>query len=234
MAKKKQPKIRKVMVATPCLTGQVSAWYLDSIINSIKVCAVNGIEIFPVTLSSESILPMARNELLNIAYHSDIESVVFIDSDQAWDPFALLELINMKEDVVGLPVVSKTDEPGQYNVRIHDFDSLSPQENGLVKVHAVGTGFFKVSKKALEALWDSNPTVEFRGKNLKLMCEYTESGGKFVGEDICLCNKLKELGFDVWVYTKSTCAHVGEKLWFGDFSGFLNKVIKANRSNAPQ
>lgn len=215
-------KIRRVLIGTPALDGKVQAWYTDSLVNSVKLCAVNGIELLPVILIDESILPMARNELLNIAYIEQVESVVFIDSDQVWNPEALLNLINSPHDVIGLPVVSKTDEPGKFNVIIQNVEHLQKDEQGNVKVDGVGTGFLKLSRRALEALWNSNQTVEFRGKELKLICEYATNYNAFVGEDVYLCTKLKELDFDIWVNPNSTCGHIGSKVWMGDFAHFLD------------
>lgn len=212
--------LRRVLIGTPALDGKVQAWYTDSLANSIKVCAANGIDLLPVILIDESILPMARNELLNIAYQENVESIVFIDADQIWNPFGLLEVINSSYDVMGLPVVSKTDVPGNFNVK---FDHISKieEEEGNIKVSAVGTGFLKISRNALEKLWESNETTQFRGKELKLICEYATDENGFIGEDINLCRKLKELGFDIWVNTKHTCSHIGSKVWMGDFSQFI-------------
>jgi len=217
-------KIRRVLIGTPALDGKVQAWYADSLSNSIKVCAANGIDLQPVILIDESILPMARNELLNIAYQDNFESIVFIDSDQVWDARALLDVINSQHDVIGLPVVSKTDEPGNFNVKLKGIDQIEKDEQGNIKVDAVGTGFLKLSRKALEALWNSNPTTLFRGKELKLICEYATSYNEFVGEDIYLCTKLKELEFDIWINPNATCAHIGSKVWMGDFSHFLEFI----------
>jgi hypothetical protein len=219
-----QQKIRRVLIGTPALDGRVHAWYTDSLSNSIKICAANGIDLLPIILINESILPMARNELLTLAYNEQVDSFVFIDSDQAWDPAALLNLINSPHDVIGLPVVSKTDEPGKFNVIIEDFEHLQRDEDGNIKIDAIGTGFLKLSRKALEALWNSNQTVEFRGKELKLICEYSTIHNSFVGEDIYLCNKLKELDFDIWVNPNSTCAHIGDKIWMGNFSEFIDYI----------
>lgn len=219
---KEEIKIRRVLIGTPALDGKVHAWYTDSLSNSIKVCAVNGIDLLPVILIEESILPMARNELLAIAYKEKVESIVFIDSDQAWDPMALLDIINSEYDVIGLPVVSKTDEPGKFNVIVKNLEDIEEDEQGNINVDGVGTGFLKISKKAIQELWDSNQSVEFRGKELKLICEYATSGDSFVGEDVYLCSKLKKLDFDIWVNPKSTCAHIGSKVWIGDFSHFLD------------
>jgi hypothetical protein len=214
-------KIRRVLIGTPALDGKVQAWYTDSLCNSIKLCAANGIDLQPVILIDESILPMARNELLNIAYTEKVESIVFIDSDQVWDARALLDIINSQHDVIGLPVVSKTDEPGNFNVKLKDINQIEKDEQGNIKVDAVGTGFLKLSRKALEALWNSNPTTLFRGKELKLICEYATNYNEFIGEDIYLCTKLKELEFNIWVNPNSTCAHIGSKVWMGNFANFL-------------
>lgn len=235
MAKKKQakeeaqvqspePQIRRVAIGTPALTGQVHTWFVDSLVNSVKLCAAYGIDLIPISLINESILPMARNELLAMACKSDVESFIFIDGDQAWDPVALLKVINSPYPVLALPVVSKTDEPGQYNVRIHDPANIETDEDGNIKVRAVGTGFLKLARPVLDALWNSNPSTEFRGKTLKLICEYSTSYTEFVGEDICLSNKISELGFDIWVDPSSTCAHVGNKIWYGDFAQFLGLI----------
>ena len=222
--KQEEVKIRRVLIGTPALDGKVQAWYTDSLCNSIKLCAANGIDLLPVILIDESILPMARNELLNIAYTEEVESIVFIDSDQVWNPLALLEVINSSYDVIGLPVVSKTDEPGKFNVILQSTENIQKDEQGNIKVDGIGTGFLKISRKALESLWNSNQTVEFRGKQLKLICEYATNYNAFVGEDVYLCTKLKELEYDIWVNPNATCAHIGSKVWIGDFAHFLDFI----------
>lgn len=225
---KEKPKVRRVLIGTPALDGKVHAWYTDSLSNSIKLCAANGIDLLPVILIDESILPMARNELLNIAHTEEVESIVFIDSDQLWNPQALLEVINSPHDVLGLPVVSKTDEPGNFNVRFNP-ENIQKDKNGYIKVNSVGTGFLKLSKKALKSLWDSNPTTLFRGKDLKLICEYSTAYNEFIGEDIYLCTKLRELEYDIWVNPNHTCGHIGSKMWLGDFAHFLEYITSQKK-----
>ena len=44
----------------------------------------------PVFLANESILPMARNELLNLAYQQEYDVMVFIDDDEEWKAEVLL------------------------------------------------------------------------------------------------------------------------------------------------
>ena len=35
---------------------------------------------------------------------------------------------------------------------------------------------------------------------------------------------IKKLGYDIWVDTKSTCAHIGSKVWMGSFKEFLDYI----------
>ena len=70
----------------------------------------------PVFLAYESILPMARNELLNLAYQEHYDSMVFIDDDEEWDAEILVEIVESSRDVIAVPVVNKGDKKIEYNV----------------------------------------------------------------------------------------------------------------------
>jgi len=216
--------LRRVLIGTPALDGKVDAWYADSLFDSIKRGLYNGINIIPSILHNESILPMARNSLLKMAYDHQVESIVFIDDDERWHPEALLSVINSPYEVFGLPVVSKTDEPGKFNVRIEDPSNLTYDSNGNLKVSGIGTGFLKIGYKALSALWDSNRELHFRGKNLRMICEYGEVGNEFVSEDYNLCNKLRDLGYEIWINPNQTVSHLGTKQWDGNFAEYLLRV----------
>lgn len=218
-------KLRNVLIGTPALSGDVNCWYADSMFDSIKLCLYNGINLIPSILHSESVLPQARNELLKLAYDNNMESIVFIDSDQRWNPEALLHVVNSSHDVIGLPVISKTDEYGKFNVKLHDLENLHYDEGGNLEVTGIGTGFLKISRNALSALWNSNRELHFRGKNLRMICEYGEVDGDFVSEDFLLCRKLKDLGFGIWIDPRQTVSHLGTKQWDGDFAEFLQSVV---------
>jgi glycosyltransferase involved in cell wall biosynthesis len=216
--------LRKVLVGTPALDGKVDCWYADSLFDSIKIGLYQGIDIIPSILHNESILPMARNELLKMAYENNMESIVFIDDDERWHPQALVDVINSPYEVFGLPVVSKTDNYGAYNIKLHDAQDPVHDSNGNLKVDGIGTGFLKIGRKALEALWDSSRDLHFRGKDIKMICEYGEIGTDFVSEDYNLCRKLRELGFEIWINPQQTVSHTGTKTWHGDFYEFLGRL----------
>lgn len=108
--------MKKVLIATPCLDGKVDAWFVNSLYESTKLGLQNNIMFQPIFLAYESILPMARNELLNLAYQQEYDDLVFIDDDEEWKAEVLLEIVQSPKDVVAVPVVNKGDKKVEYNV----------------------------------------------------------------------------------------------------------------------
>jgi GT2 family glycosyltransferase len=213
--------MKRVLIATPCLYGKVDAYYVHSLCESIKLGLKQDLAINAIFLANESILPMARNELINLAYQQEYDAMVFIDDDEYWDPKALIDIILSPKDVVCLPVVNKGDKKIEYNVFLDD--KVEKDTDGYIKTKKVGTGFMKLSKKAIVDLWESNPEILFRNKKLKLICDYGFQNDSFIGEDILLCKKLMEMGYTIWVNPAHTVAHMGPKMYKGDFEKDLNE-----------
>lgn len=213
--------MKRVLIATPCLYGKVDAYYVHSLCESIKLGLQKDIHIRAVFLADESILPMARNELINLAYLQNYDNMVFIDDDEYWSAEALLDILLSPKDVVCLPVVNKDDKKRIYNLPIQE--SYTKDTDGYLKVNKIGTGFMKLSQKVIRDLWESNPEIVFRNKKLKLVCDYSITQDHFVGEDITLCRKLLELGYSIWVNPTHTVSHMGPKMYTGDFERDLNE-----------
>lgn len=213
--------MKKVLIATPCLDGRVEAYYTNSLYESVKLGLQHNIMLQPIFLAYESILPMARNELINLAYREQYDCMVFIDDDECWDALALIEIIQSEKDVIALPVINKGDQKIEYNV--YGIGGEPDPKDGYHKIVKCGTGFLKLSRKVIKDLWESNPDCEFRGKVLKNICEYANINESFVGEDIMLCKKIKELGYTIWVNPKHTVSHIGMKMFKGNFSKSLHK-----------
>lgn len=216
---------KTVLIGTPCLDGKLDAWYVNSLVDTIRVAMANNVFIKPIFLAYESILPMARNELFKVAFESNFDHLIFIDSDVAWEPLALMELIHVDKPVVGLPYPLKSDNPGHYNISLGSPNEIVQDEKtGYIKVLNHGTGFLKIDKVVIEALWNSNISLEFRDKQLKYICEYQGQYSSFIGEDVVLCNKIRELGFEIWTNPKTTCMHIGNKIYTGNYQNYLDAI----------
>ena len=208
--------MKKVLIATPCLDQKVDAYFVHSLCESIKLGLKHNLDVRCVFLANESILPMARNELFDLAYKENYDTMVFIDDDEYWNEQVLIDIILSEKDVVSVPVVNKGDRDITFNVWLKT--SIEKDESdGYIKIDKCGTGFIKLSRKVIEDLWESNTELVFRNKKLRNICEYTYENGNFVGEDITLSKKIKELGYDIWLNPHYTVSHIGNKMYKGDF-----------------
>lgn len=220
---------KTVLIGTPSLDGKLDAWYVNSLVDTIRIAMANNVFVKPIFLAYESILPMARNEIFKLAYEGEYDHLIFIDADVAWEPLALLEVIHTDKPVVGIPYPLKGENPGHYNISLGNLkDIVQDEKTGYVKVLNHGTGFLKIDKVVIKALWESSISLEFREKQLKYICEYQAQNSIFVGEDVALCNKITNLGFDIWTNPKTTCLHVGNKIYTGYYQGYLETIKQQN------
>jgi hypothetical protein len=216
--------MKKVLIATPCLDQKVDAYFVHSLCESIKLGLKHNLDIKCIFLANESILPMARNELMSLAYIEKYDTTVFIDDDEYWKESVLIDIILSEKDVITVPVVNKGDKDITYNIWLPKTPEIDPAD-GYVKVEKSGTGFLKLSRKVIVDLWESNTELNFRGKQLRNICEYTYSEGGFVGEDITLSRKIKELGYTIWCNPHHTVSHIGNKMYKGDFKKSNSSIL---------
>jgi len=222
------------MIGTPCYSGQVDVWYTNSLVKTLKIIAKSNldIEIIPIWISFDALLQRARNDTVALALEMECDDLVFIDSDIEWEPEQLFTLLNYNEEVVGgtYPKKSSIEE---YVVRQL---SITPivSESGLLEVDGLGTGFVKLSKNALQYLWDSSEYyVDPKdGKERRMIFDVVIKNQLLHSEDIHMFDKLKEGGFKVWLDTAITCNHSGPKKFTGDFrSWYKNNII--DKINTP-
>lgn len=218
-------KPRRVMIATPVAAdGSLSIYYVDSLISSFRAAATRNIELYPVYMANDVLIQRARNDLIAIAIEAKVDDLVWIDSDIQWDPEWLFRLLSWPVDVVGMTYPKKSDME-QYPVQVLGKTIPVDQKTGLLEVSALGTGFLRMSLRALQALWDTNLPYTSNGKTGRWICEVVVGeDGEVIGEDVVLCHKLAEAGIKTYLDPSATCAHIGQKRYTGDFQRWLNRM----------
>ncbi len=215
---------RKVLIGTPTLDGRVDVWYASSLERSIRMAEERGIYLHTIFPSYDSLLQRSRNSLLRLALQQEFDDLIFIDSDVEWEPEWLFNLLDKTEPVVGIALVKKSDKNEGYTVKITDKELKYNSDQTLVQVDGVGTGFMKVSRFALEKLWEASTPYKDEGGEQRMVFDITiDQNGELVSEDYTMCNKWKELGYKVWLDPSATCNHIGIKKWEGNFNNFLEK-----------
>lgn len=216
--------MRKVLIATPSYDGTLDVWYTNALINSVRLAQASDIYLHPVFVSYDSLVQRARNDCIRIAIEGEYESMIFIDSDMDFNPEWVMELINREEDIVGGTARKKTDHAELYCVKTMN---LEKSENGLIKLDSIGTGFVKLSQKALKAIWDVSTPYQNEGREGRMCCNVEVVDGQLVSEDITLFGRLNDMGFDIWLDPKMCCGHVGVKKYEGNLEAYIERMKEA-------
>ena len=213
--------MRRVLIATPTYDGKVEAFYVNSLIQSIELGKINDISLIPIWMSYDALVQRSRNDLIKIAVENNFDDIIWIDADIEWNPNWIIKLLKYNFDVIGGTYRKKTDEKELYTVKKIDEIKI---EKDILKVDGLGTGFLRMSKKAFTALWDCSN--EYKNENVigRMVFDVVIDNGELIGEDILVCKKLKELGFDIYLDITMTCNHIGNKKYYGDFKNYLERV----------
>ncbi|MDO8534621.1 MAG: hypothetical protein Q7S17_07770 [Xanthobacteraceae bacterium] len=215
---------RRVLVGTPAYNGTAEVHYINSLLYSDRLCLKNGIDLHPIWLSYDGLIQRCRNDLLAMAVKDQFDDLVFIDADITWDPPQLLKLLQYPVDVVGGTYRKKTDAEEIYTVKAGNPNLPRDPSTGLMVVDGLGTGFLRVSRKAMLAVWDqAEPYQDQRGET-RWVFDVRPINGKVWGEDTIFCMKLAECGFPVHLDPAITCGHIGIKKFEGNFGKYLSRL----------
>ena len=217
-------KVRRIMIGTPTHHGEVELEFMMSFFQTMELCVLNNIQLTLKTVVGCSLIQKARDELFRLAREADVDDLIFIDSDQGWSQKDFGNLISPTVDVIGGAVISKNDLV-HYNVKT--FDKKYDFYYGLIDARAVGTGFLRFSKRAINMLWDASEEYRDGDTVYRHVFETKVVNGQLLGEDVMVCHKWRELGEKVYVHPDISVAHIGKKRCDGNFKEYV-KIANAN------
>ena len=218
---------RRVLIGTPAYTWAVDVRYVHSLGMTIKHCLASGIDLRWVFTPGDALVQSACNDLVAIALEKGFDDMIIIGSDQDWEPQWITQLLAYPVDCVAGPVRKKTDEAERYNVKNRSgFFTKHPKLPLLTAPDmAVGTGFMRLSRNAMECLWNAAEkyTVGDNKRQAAWIFDVRPVNGELVGEDIHICHVLRERGIEIWLDPAINGGHVGQKRWQGDFLSWLER-----------
>ena len=226
---------RKVMIATPSYDGRLDVWYVNALVQTIKDTEARGYEVHPIFMSYDALVQRSRNDLVALAALNDFDDLIFIDGDIDWDPSWVNTLLRYKVDVVGGTYRKKSDDREEYVCKSMKNPADVDTKTGLMKVDGLGAGFLRLSAKAIKHLWDTaEPYVDGSGKQARMVFEVKVIDGELVSEDIMMCRKLKEGGFDIHMDPRMCCGHSGQKRFVGNFVDWYGRFLEELAASAAQ
>ena len=224
---------KKVLIATPSYDGKLDVYYIDSLLNTLSAAEKNDVEVYPLFICYDSLIQRARNDLFKLAHSNDIDTLFFIDGDVGWNPQDFYKLVKSDKDIIGGSYRKKSDNEELYVVKALDKDNsklnLSVDKDGILEVAGLGCGFMKISRKAMNALWDiSKPYTSEKG-DTRMVFEVVCEDGDLISEDIYMCKKWRNLGNSIYLDTNITCSHTGAKTFVGDVGKWINSFRKQDQ-----
>ena len=214
--------MKRVLIATPSYDGTVDVWYASALHQTTILGLQNEIYFHPVFMSYDALIQRSRNDLVALAVEQEFDDIIWIDSDIEWNPEWLLKLLDYDVDVVGGTYPKKSLEE-RYPVKCK-IEDLIVGENGLIKVESLGTGFLRLSKKAIQYLWDNSEPYIHNGQERRWIFEVKLQDGDIISEDVLMCQKLRDGGFDINLDPLMTCNHVGKLKFQGNFASFMERI----------
>lgn len=214
---------RHCFIATPTHDGKPCAEYTQSLIETTAKLLTNGIAYTHSFCIGSALIHEARNRMVAwFMAQEDATDLLFIDADIAWNAEDAMRLIMSPHDVIGGTYRQKRDDQILYNVA-----GMQPTGTGLMKVDYLGTGFLKISRKAVQKMIEAHPEKNYGGPD-GLKCnglfESPIENGKLTGEDAYFCRRWRAIGGKVFLDPNMTLHHVGAKVYSGNFAALIARA----------
>lgn len=217
---------RRIYIATPVGDSKPFENYTASVPSSVLALADAGISADFAIESGNVHVDDARNALVRHFLTTDCTDLVFIDADVGWRPQDLVRLVSVDRDIVAGIYPKKQDRP-EFPVYLRD-GPLVIDDDGLLEVERVPTGFLRIRRRVLETLAASVP--QFRGQGASddeplypLIFERSCKDGRRWSGDYEFCNKAKAAGFRIHVDPEMQFSHAGMTVYYGCLGDHLRQ-----------
>lgn len=213
----------RAFLATPAYSG-LSGDYVQSLFSSQAKLLDQGISCDLELMTENCHVDDGRNMLVRDFLETDCEMLVFLDTDIAWNADDLVKLIKSDRDIVaGIYPLKKVGQG--YPVKL--FEGIQQAEDdGLLEVYSVPTGFLKITRKVIEDLVKVSSGYKAEGDTkqsleIPIIFERTLEDGNRWGGDYTFCRKAKALGYKIYIDPEMEFKHFGENVWSGCIGDYL-------------
>lgn len=229
---------QKVAFAIPTITGDVRCETMISIVESILMCRELGIETDFLVLANCPVLPVARNTLVAMFLADpDATDLFFIDYDVKFNAEAVIQLLRRPEEIVAGAYRVKVDDRTTWAVEIQTENGVPrgkvEGDDVLVRADFLATGFMRIKRSVFEKLQVAYPDLKYRenvikteNRKIEEAFDYFAMGvdqvrGRYTTEDFAFCQRWRDIGGELWVYSNIDFDHIGKKAYTGNFHKFL-------------
>ena len=235
----------KIFISTPCYDAMMTMQYTMSLLRLMTFLNQKNIEFVIDFIGNESLITRARNKSLGKFMDSDFTHLLFIDSDIEFPEQAVIDLLQFDKDVVcctypkksfnwnrfmySMQNETKSRESLEsrgldyaYNAEYNDKNEVVKCDN-FIKVKHASTGFMMIKMDILERLREKHKELEIISDDLSgkdsnicgLFCCMIKDK-MYLSEDYSFCERVNEIGGEIWISTKHNLNHVGKNVFTSD------------------
>jgi hypothetical protein len=173
-----------IFVATPMYGGAAMGLYMKACLDLQGLCMQYGIQLKFSFLFNESLIPRARNYLVDeFLNRSECTHFLFIDADVCFNPNDVIAMLALDKDVIGGPYPKKAIKWTSVkkaivknpNIATHELENVvgdfvfNPVKGTAqfsvtepIEVMEIGTGFMLVKRDVFTKLKETFPQLEYR------------------------------------------------------------------------
>lgn len=229
-----QPK-QGLMLATPSHDGTCSINYAAGLTDLGIFMATHGIYFEMARVVGSSLIPHARNSLVDMFLRSKCQKLLFIDADQGWDKESALILFQSNRRIIAgvtphkrfpinlnfepLPKDAKyfRELTNKGEEEFHKFVLERAEPNGEIEVSKAGTGFMMIDRSVFDLMKDHVDSYQAFDENPKaLHKEFYKMGAvdkKYRGEDWKFCDLAHKLNIPIFINSYAVVQHSGSFTW---------------------
>lgn len=203
----------KIMLAT-VVYDSPDASYTFSIQKTREVMHAAGLSTAYVLLSGNCHVDDARNSIVQEFLLSNCTDLFFLDADVSWEPKDLIQIcLRERGDIIGGVYPYRRQNHIEAMPYTADPMAGHPDEDGLLQVHGLPTGFMRIKRHVIEALAEDAVHFDRRGdkrSQIPILFERTFEDGLRWGGDLTFCNKARAKGFSIFADVEIRLGHTAK------------------------
>lgn len=220
--------MKSILIATPMHNAECSGLYTKSLLDTVVYLKSKGYDVAYEAVMHDALLTRSRNTLVHLFLKTSFDYLLFIDADMSFSPLDIEKMIDSDVDVVAGAFPKKTIQE-EYGLSTNNLKLFKD----LVECDYVGTGIILIKKEVFLKLKDSvnhyiNVDNNFSWMNPgEIVYSFFDTAivdNQYLPESYWFCKEWKKTGGKIYVYPDMNIGHVGNFLFFGNFS--KSKVYK--------
>lgn len=221
----------KLMIATPCMSGDYESSYLLSLYQTFQFAKANNIGVEFAEEKYTADITLARSKLFSAFVHGDATHLLMIDADMGWSVDAVIRLFGAKKDFVAIAGPKKR-YPIQFAASYTTPDGtplnlVYDRECGTMEVSEVGSAFALITRACALQLVKAYPELEvdgIAGRPDYMLFMPTIQKRRYASEDFAFCKRWRAIGGSVHIVPDMKLKHSGKHTFEGAFTDTFAKL----------